>query len=307
MHELPKFPLLARIIGRVWLQVLILAILIAGSVLLEFVPETKGHPAYLKTISFVGIFIGGWIAIRILGVFREAPFVEAKLAPNLRPPVFMIFRIMIFSIVFLIALDSIGVSITPLIASLGVGSLAVGLALQDTLGNFFSGFYLYVDRPIAIGDWIRLESGVEGQVVSIGWRSTQLLMPQESMIVIPNSKLSSSALINFNLPTSETTLTISLGVAYNSKLDFVEDTLQEAVSRVASRMPSIILKDEPPLVRFTAFGESSIDLKLGVKVRSFPDQALVRHELVKEIKQCFELSKIEIPYPKRVIQQLPPL
>ena len=296
-----------HILGRIWLQILFLAILIAGCVLLELFPETKGQPAYLKSISFVGILIGGWISVRSLSVFRDAPFVQAKLAPNLRPPVFMILRIVIFSIVFLIALDSIGVSITPLIASLGVGSLAVGLALQDTLGNLFSGFYLYVDRPIAIGDWIRLESGVEGQVVSIGWRSTQLLMPQESMIVIPNSKLSSSALVNFNMPTSETTLTISLGVAYESKLDFVEATLQEAVSRVASRMPSVILRDESPIVRFTAFSESSIDLKLGVKVRSFPDQALVRHELLKEIKQCFELSKIEIPYPKRVIQQLPPL
>src|SRR4051812_15243495 len=107
MHELPKFPFLARVVRRIWLQVLILCALIAARVLLEFLPETSRHPAYPKAVSFVGIFIGGWVVVRILSVAREAPLVEAKLAPNLRPPVFMILRMMVFSLAFLIALDSI--------------------------------------------------------------------------------------------------------------------------------------------------------------------------------------------------------
>lgn len=245
-----------------------------------------------------------WIVSRVITVFREAPFVEAKLAPNLRPLVFAFARIAIYSLAFLVALDSIGVSITPLLASLGVGSLAVGLALQDTLGNLFSGIYLYVDRPIAIGDWIRLENGMEGQVVAIGWRSTHLQVPQENRVVIPNSKLSSSVLVNYNLPLPGTTLILSLGVAYEADLGRVEATLIEAVGRVAARLTGFFDGGGEPSVRFTKFGESGIDVNVGVKVRSFPDQAIVRHELIKEIQASFARASIEIPYPRRDIRQL---
>lgn len=255
-------------------------------------------------ISFAGVIVFAWIASRLVTVFQEAPFVQAKLSPNLRPLVFLFARLAIYSLAFLIALDSVGVSITPLLASLGVGSLAVGLALQDTLGNLFSGFYLYVDRPIAIGDWIRLESGVEGQVVAIGWRSTRLLVPSENMVVIPNSKLSSSVLVNFNMPMPDTALNISLGVAYESDLEKVERALIDAVGRVASRFGPFFEGDGHPMVRFTKFGDSSIDLSLGVKVRSFPDLPLIRHELIKEIKVGFARDSIEIPYPHRVVRQM---
>lgn len=304
MHEIPKFPFLSRAIRRVWLQSVVLGILLSGHVLLDFFPEGKGHPIYPKILSFLAVWVAAWIVSRIVSVLREAPFVETKLAPNLRPPVFLFARILIYSLAFLVALDSLGVSITPLLASLGVGSLAVGLALQDTLGNLFSGFYLYVDRPIAIGDWIRLESGIEGQVAAIGWRSTHLLVPQENMVVIPNSKLSSSILVNFNLPIQGTTLQIPLGVAYDSDLDRVEKTLVDAVSGVAARMPGFFESNGEPLIRFTKFGESSIDLVLSVKARSFPDQGVIRHELIKEIKSAFARTAIEIPYPRRVIQQV---
>jgi small-conductance mechanosensitive channel len=182
----------------------------------------------------------------------------------------------------------------------------VGLALQDTLGNLFSGFYLYVDRPISIGDWIRLENGIEGQVVAIGWRSTHLLVPQENMVVIPNSKLSSSVLVNFNLPEPSVTLTLPIGIAYGSDLDRVEATLVAAVARVSANLPGSFEASAEPVVRFTKFSDSCIDLTLGVKVRAFPDQGLIRHELIKEVKRSFDHEKIEIPYPTRVIHSAPP-
>jgi small-conductance mechanosensitive channel len=305
MNDVMKFPLLSRIVKRAWLQVIVLSVLISGHVVLEFIPDAKEHPIYPKILSFVSVWVVAWIVSRIVTVFREAPFVEAKLAANLQPLVFLFIRILIYSLAMLFALDSLGVSITPLLASLGVGSLAVGLALQDTLGNLFSGFYLYLDRPIAIGDWIRLENGIEGQVVSIGWRSTHLHVLQDNRVVIPNSKLSSSVLVNFNLPIESTTLMLFLGVAYEMDLEKVEKTLLECVARVASRMKGFLESDGAPMVRFTKFSDSSIDLSLAVKVRSFPDQGLIRHELIKEITATFTQENIEIPYPKRVVKQMP--
>jgi small-conductance mechanosensitive channel len=304
MHEVSKFPIVSRIFQRVWLQSIILAVLLSGHVLLEFVPEAQKHPDFEKILAFVATWVAAWIGSRIVTAFRDSPFVSAKLAPNIRPLVFMFARVILYLLAALIALEALGVSITPLLASLGVGSLAVGLALQDTLGNMFSGFYLYVDRPIALGDWIRLESGLEGQVVAIGWRSTHLLLPQQNMVVIPNSKLSSAALTNFSLPAVGTTLTVALGVAYEMDLDKVERVLLAVARQVSARMPGVFEGDGKPIVNFTKFNDSSIDLNLGVRVRSYPDLAAIRHELIKEIQRTFAKENIEIPYPKRVIRQI---
>lgn len=304
MRDLPSFPFFARALGRVWPQFVILAVLTSGHVLLEFLPETQRHPAYPKALSFLSVWVAAWIVVRMISLLRETPFVETRLAPNLRPLVFLFARVLVYLLAFLIALDSIGVSITPLLASLGVGSLAVGLALQDTLGNLFSGFYLYLDRPIAIGDWIRLENGTEGRVIAIGWRSTHLELAGVNRVIIPNSKLSTSIVLNYSLPTSPTLLTVSVGVAYESDLDAVERIAFEAIRKVSARVPQYVSGDPAPFVRFNQFAESSVDLVLGVWTRSFPDQPLVRHELVKEIKRSFDAANIEIPYPKRVVQQL---
>lgn len=305
MQDVLKFPYLSRAIRAVWFQLLILAALLSGHVLLEFIPEAARHPTYARILAFLTVWVGAWIVARITNVLREAPVVQTRLAPNLRPPVFFLVRLVIYALAFLIALDSLGVSITPLLASLGVGSLAVGLALQDTLGNLFSGFYLYVDRPIAIGDWVRLENGTEGQVIAIGWRTTHLVVGGVNRLIIPNSKISSSMLTNYNLPTAQTNLVIPIGVAYESDLDHVEKTLLETVERVRANMGSLFNRDAAPLVRYSQFGESSIDLSLVVPVQSFPDQFLVRHELIKAIKAAFDGEKIDIPYPQRVFRQLP--
>ena len=100
----------------------------------------------------------------------------------------------------LIILSTMGVSITPIVASLGITSLAVALALQPTLENFFSGIQLVMDKPIRIGDFIELDSGEQGFVEKIGWRSTWVRMLPNNIVIMPNSKLSNSKLINYYYP-----------------------------------------------------------------------------------------------------------
>lgn len=302
MSDLLKFPSPTRILCQIWVQLIFIGVLTAGRILLEFLPHEQQHPVYLKLISFLNVWVVAWTLSRGVNLFREAPILEGILTSSLRPLVFTFARIVIFSFAFLFALDTLGISITPLLASLGVGSLAVGLALQDTLGNLFSGLYLYIDRPIAIGDWVRLESGIEGQVVSIGWRTTQLQIPQENRVVIPNSKLSSSILVNYNLPTPGTMLTLPLSVAYGSDLERVQRVLIRVVEEVRERFPILLEHKGEAMVRFTHFGESSIDLTLGVRIKSFPEQALIRHELIKRIPPAFETENIQIPFPTRIVR-----
>src|SRR5262245_20245552 len=123
-------------------------------------------------------------------------------------------RGLIIGIGLLIFLDSIGISITPILASLGVGSLAVALALQDTLANLFAGLYMIADKPIEPGHMIRLPGGEEGFVTRVGWRSTWIRMPQNNMLIIPNSKLAGAPIINYDLPQPEINVSVTAGVHY---------------------------------------------------------------------------------------------
>ena len=94
-------------------------------------------------------------------------------------------------------LNAVGVSITPIITALGVGGLAMALALQDTLSNLFAGIHILAEHTIRIGDFIRLETGQEGYVEDISWRTTRIRMLPNNMVIVPNSKLAQSVVVNY--------------------------------------------------------------------------------------------------------------
>ncbi|MEK6845382.1 MAG: mechanosensitive ion channel domain-containing protein, partial [Nanoarchaeota archaeon] len=136
-------------------------------------------------------------------------------------------RIVIFIIGILVILNSLGISITPLLATLGVGGLAVALALQDTLANFFAGFHIIVNRQIKIGDYIKIENGDEGYVADINWRTTKVRLLSNNMVLVPNTKLTQSVITNYYLPDKKIVFTLAFGVHYQSDLEKVEKALEE--------------------------------------------------------------------------------
>ncbi|MCP4704862.1 MAG: mechanosensitive ion channel, partial [candidate division Zixibacteria bacterium] len=115
----------------------------------------------------------------------------------------IITRIIVIVIGIMIILQTLEISITPMLTALGVGGLAVALALQDTLSNLFAGFHLLLTRKVRISDWIELESGEAGTVIDITWRNTTLKQRRNNIIIIPNSTVASSITTNYNLPKSE--------------------------------------------------------------------------------------------------------
>ncbi|MBI4496189.1 MAG: mechanosensitive ion channel family protein [Deltaproteobacteria bacterium] len=212
---------------------------------------------------------------------------------------------LIILIGLLIALDSLNISITPLLTTLGVGGLAVALAFKDTLTNFFAGLYILADRPIGVGDYIKLEGGVEGYVESIGWRSTRIRLLSNNIVIIPNAKLSESVITNFFLPEKRMSLLVNVSVAYGSDSRRVEEILVEEGTRAAGEVEGL-LADPPPFVRFIpGFGESSLDFTLICQVREFVDQYLVQHELRHRILNRFQREGVEIPFPQRTIHLRP--
>jgi small-conductance mechanosensitive channel len=202
---------------------------------------------------------------------------------------------------FLIILSTLGISITPLITALGVGGLAVALALQDTLANFFSGMHILMEKSIRIGDFIKLETGQEGYVDDITWRTSRIRMLPNNVVVIPNSKLAQSIVTNYYLPEKRMSLLIPIGVSYSSDPDQVEKILVEETKMAVGEIPGL-LGDPEPFVRFIpGFGESSLDFTLICQIQEFVDQYPIQHELRKKIFRRFREEGVEIPFPHRTV------
>ena len=196
----------------------------------------------------------------------------------------------------LILLDSFGVSITPLLASLGVGSLAVALALQPTLENFFSGVQLVIDKPIVVGQFIRLDSGEEGYVEKIGWRSTWVRMLPNNVVVIPNKVLVSSRILNYHYPQKEISILIDVGVHYDSDLEHVEKITLEVANGVLKSVEGGVAGFDP-FIRYHTFGDSSIDFKVILRAKEFVDGYRIKHEFIKSLHKRYREEGIIIPYP----------
>lgn len=200
----------------------------------------------------------------------------------------------------LILLNTLGISITPLLTALGVGALAVALALQDTLSNLFAGLYVTLARQIHVGNRIKLESGEEGYVTDIGWRSTTLRTPSNHLIIVPNAKLAQSIITNYNMPDPPVNIVIPIGVSYDSDPEHVERVLKDEAQKAINELPGFI-KDFAPIVRFQAFGEFALNFLLILRVENFDTQFSVWGELHKRIFKRLKQEGIEIPFPVRTV------
>jgi small-conductance mechanosensitive channel len=201
----------------------------------------------------------------------------------------------------LVFLDSIGISITPIVASLGIGSLAVALALQDTLANLFAGIYMIAEKPIAAGHFIKLESGEQGYVTKVGWRSTHIRMMTDAVVVVPNSKLAGSVITNFSLPKNEIAVSIDVGVHYDSDLEKVEAVTLAVAHEVLTQVKGA-LPDFVPRMRYHTFADSSINFTLWLGAENYMAGLLLKHEVVKRLHARYRIEGISIPFPIRTIE-----
>lgn len=201
----------------------------------------------------------------------------------------------------LIILTVLGISITPLITALGVGGLAVALALKDTLENLFSGIHILVEKSIRVGDFVKLETGQEGVVDDITWRTTRIRIQPNNMVIIPNSKLAQSVVTNYSLPEKRMAIQIPVSVSYSSDPETVEKILIEEAKKAAGEVPALLGEPEPSVRFIPGFGESSLDFTLVCQIREFTDQPVVQHELRKRIFKRFKDAGIEIPFPHRTV------
>ncbi|MEW6095833.1 MAG: mechanosensitive ion channel family protein [bacterium] len=209
-------------------------------------------------------------------------------------------RLSIFLIGILVILHSLGVSISPILAGLGIGGLAVALALQDTLSNLFSGLHIILSRQVRPGDYVRLESGEEGYIVDITWRNTTIRELPNNLIVVPNTKLAQAILKNYHLPEKDLAILVEVGVSYDGDLEKVEkvtiEVAKEAMKEVQGGIPEF-----EPFIRYHTFSDSSINFTVILSGREFVDQYLIKHEFIKKLHRRYKEEGIVIPFPIRTI------
>lgn len=247
----------------------------------------------IASLTVVGARLASEI-VRIYGSRMQGALPVTSLTQNVA-------QIAVIVIGLLILLNSLGISITPLLTALGVGGLAVALGLQDTLANFFAGFYVSLSGYVRLGDYIKLNSGEEGHVSDIGWRSTTIKALSNNLIIVPNSKLAQAILTNYHLPEKRISFSIPVSVSYDCDPDRVEEILGDEARKGAVDIKGF-LSDPAPSVRFIpGFGNSSLDFSLNCHVADFLDQYSVQHEMRKRILKRFRKEHIEMPFPSRTV------
>jgi len=209
-------------------------------------------------------------------------------------------RILIFTIGVLIILQSIGISITPLLTALGIGGLAVALALQPTLSNLFAGLQIIISKQVEVGDYVQLDSGQKGYVTDVSWRNTKIRELPNNLIVVPNSKLADSIVTNFHQPQKEMSVIVQCGVSYDSDLDNVEKITIDVAKKILHKIQGGQTEFEP-FIRYHTFGDSSIDFSIILRVKEFVNKYLIEHEFIKALHKRYKKEGINIPFPIRTV------
>jgi small-conductance mechanosensitive channel len=253
-----------------------------------------------RTLTVLLIVVATLTAARVVtGLVRSVAQSRSGVAGS--ATIFVnITRVVVLAMGFLVVLQTLGISIAPLLTALGVGGLAVALALQDTLANLFAGVHILASKTIQPGDYIRLSSGEEGYVVDINWRNTTVRQLSNNLVIIPNAQLSGTNMTNFTRPEQQMTLTVQVGVGYDSDLEHVERVTTEVVSQVMTEITGA-LPDHEPAVRFHTFGDSRIGFTVILGVGEFSDQYRIKHEFIKRLHKRYRDEGIRIPAPARTV------
>ena len=263
------------------------------------VPPAGGWSTMLqRTLEALLIVSASWTFGRIAGDFVSSRTADAKLpSANLIPN---LARVTVLIVGALMLMKQLGFEITTLLTALGVGGLAVGLALQDTLANLFAGIQILISKQVRVGDFIKLSSGEEGVVTDITWRYTTIRQLPNNYTIVPNAKLSSQVTSNFTLPEPEQSVLVQVGVSYDSDLEHVERVTIEVARDVQSTVDGAVQTHEP-FTRYHTFGDSSINFSVILRGQEYTSQFLIKHEFIKRLHKRYQAEGIEIPFPIRTV------
>ena len=245
----------------------------------------KGIGAFLIVSISLAVAAISSRMVASYGERNRLPFAVAGLSRTL-------IYIFVLSVALLMLLSEFQVRITPILTALGVGGLAVALALQDTLANLFAGIHILVEEPISVGDFIELTEKERGTVIDIGWRTTRVLAVGNSVIVIPNQKITSGILTNYNLPSQQVAVEIVINAAHRANPERIAMLALDAASQVEAVMDH----PEPSVTFDPGILPTHLSMKLVVHVANVMLRGPVQSELRKRIYDAF--VREEVPFPE---------
>ena len=266
----------------------------------DIVPESMGWLITDQVINADFILFGAWIAsvfsynfIRTYGT-RVAEKTDTDLDDRLIPILEVAARYLIWFVAFLLILADFQIDITPLLAGAGIGALALALAAQDILSNFFGGAIIAMDKPFKVGDRVKIDTFF-GDVVSVGPRSTRIKTLDNQIVTVPNAKVTSSVVINYAMPDFSLKVRIPFSVAYGSDMDRVKELLL-AIAHEAAEKTAWVIINPAPSVYFLEFGESSLNGQLILWTNNYDFTWDVQDYVNSRIARRFAEEKIEIPF-----------
>ncbi|WP_308256171.1 mechanosensitive ion channel domain-containing protein [Geminocystis sp. GBBB08] len=205
-------------------------------------------------------------------------------------------KVIIFSIGFLIIIQSIGIQITALITAFGVGSLSIGLAFQNTLSNLISGVNIIVSGKIRPRDYIKFKNGEEGYVIDVELKYTLIKDIYNNVIVIPNRQIIDASFRNYTLEDSWMLLPIKIGISYDSDLEKVEQITLKIARKILTTVKGGFQEYEP-FLRYDNFDYYSINFTVYLKINEYFDRLLITHEFIKEIHRIYKQENINFAFP----------
>ncbi len=244
----------------------------------------------LKVLAAIAIFFIGKFAIKKIVLVIKKIMLSANIDLTLVEFLSKVIYFALFIVVILASLNAIGINTTSFLAIFGAASLAIGLALKDSLSNIGAAVLIIIFRPFRVGDFIDA-GGASGKVEEINLFSTILATVDNKTVMIPNSSVINSTITNYsNKPSRRVTL--SIGVSYNDDLKFVKETLQQII-----REDERVLMEPEPLVAVSELAQSSVNFTFRVWVNN-DDFWNVNFDMLEKIKITFDEKGISIPFPQ---------
>ena len=284
--------------------------ILVGSLYLALVLPFEHTPAVRHTIDraagLIGMVLGVFAATGVVSALfnwyyeEVSPHTPSTLDDRIIPMLRRIAMGLTYAMGGLLVLDLLNINISPILASLGLGGLAVALALQPTLANLFAGTYVMTEGVISQGDYIELENGVAGYVIDVGWRSTRLRTWTNNLVVVPNSRFAETIITNFQGPIPAVNIYLTCGVSYDSDLLRVEQVCREEMDKLLESDPRAV-KDYGAYFAYESFDDSNITFYLFIQARDRIASFEVQSELIRMVHQRFLEESIVINYPMRTI------
>jgi MscS family membrane protein len=255
-----------------------------------------------KAIKSVMIILWAYSISNLISLFiselgvKFAEKTKSTLDDELMPLFRKLSRVIIYFGSFMLLLNMWNIDITPFLASAGIAGFVIAFAAQDTIAHLFGGVSIYFDKPFRVGDRIQLESGEIGDVLEIGIRSTRIKTFDETVIIIPNSKIASSKIINYNQPEAKIKQKVEVAVAYGSDIDKVKKVLLSIADSIEA-----VEKIPAPSVYLNELGDYGLKFLVIMWVDNPHKSYKVKTKMNEEIYKRFKKERIKIPYPTQEV------